>query len=320
MALPRVIQEQVEQADAFVAQMNGQPADNADTAPQSDPNPDVNPEPPTQPISQEEDPKPVPDVSEETWQSKFFALKGKYDAEVPRLHSQMREMSQQVQTLITEAAVAKAQQTKQEPVPVKTLITEQDKEAFGSDLLDLIDRATEQKLAGNRDLEAQLRAEINELKSKLGNVTERQGVSDKDRYEAALSSQVPDWEAMNIDQGFLTWLAEVDPVYGMPRQYALTNAYESLDANRTATIFKQYKATLAPTPRPQANRELQRQVAPTRSHTSPAPTTSTADKRVYSTQDIDSFYAEWRRGMIDEAEAVQIERDIHAAINEGRIR
>ena len=319
MALPRVIQDQIDQADALVAQMNGQPAPNADTDPQPDPDPEVNPEPQPQPISQEDEPKPNPDVSEETWQSKFFALKGKYDAEVPRLHSQMRELNQQVQTLITEAAVAKAQQ-KQDPVPAKTLITEQDKEAFGSDLLDLIDRATEQKLAGSRDLEAQLRAEINELKGKLGNVTERQVVSDKDRYEAALSAQVPDWEAMNVDQGFLAWLAEVDPVYGMPRQYALTNAYESLDANRTATIFKQYKATLAPAQRPQVNRELQRQVAPTRSHTSPAPTTSTADKRVYTTSDIDSFYAEWRRGMIDEAEAVQIERDIHAAINEGRIR
>jgi hypothetical protein len=319
MALPRVIQEQVEQADAFVAQMNGQTTPNAETAPEPDPNPDVNPEPQPQPISQEGEPKPAP-VPEETWERKYLTLKGMYDAEVPRLHSQMRELNQQVQTLIAEAAVAKAQQPKQDAVTAKPLITEQDKEAFGSDLLDLIDRATEQKLAGNRDLEAQLRAEINELKSKLGNVTERQGVSDKDRYEAALSAQVPDWEAMNIDSGFLAWLAEVDPVYGMPRQYALTNAYESLDANRTATIFKQYKATLAPTPRPQANRELQRQVAPTRSHTSPAPTTSTADKRVYTTSDIDSFYAEWRRGMIDEAEAVQIERDIHAAINEGRIR
>jgi len=319
MALPRVIQEQVEQADAFVAQMNGQTTPNAETAPEPDPNPDVNPEPQPQPISQEEEPKPAP-VPEETWERKYLTLKGMYDAEVPRLHSQMRELNQQVQTLIAEAAVAKAQQPKQDAVTAKPLITEQDKEAFGSDLLDLIDRATEQKLAGNRDLEAQLRAEINELKGKLGNVTERQVVSDKDRYEAALSAQVPDWEAMNVDQGFLTWLAEVDPVYGMPRQYALTNAYESLDANRTATIFKQYKATLAPAQRPQANRELQRQVAPTRSHTSPAPTTSTADKRVYSTRDIDEFYAEWRRGMIDEAEAVQIERDIHAATVEGRIR
>ena len=318
MALPRVIQEQVEQADAFIAQMTGQ-TDQTETAPQTDIEPQPDPDTPTQPVSQENEPKPAP-VPEETWERKYLTLKGMYDAEVPRLHSQMREMNQQVQGLIAEAATAKAQQPRPEPVTAKTLITEQDKEAFGSDLLDLIDRATEQKLAGNRDLEAQLRAEINELKSKLGNVTERQGVSDKDRYEAALSSQVPDWEAMNIDQGFLTWLAEVDPVYGMPRQYALTNAYESLDANRTATIFKQYKATLAPVQRPQANRELQRQVAPTRSHTSPAPTTSSADKRVYSTQDIDSFYTEWRRGMIDEAEAVQIERDIHAAINEGRIR
>lgn len=319
MALPRVIQDQIDQADALVAQMNGQPAPNADTDPKPDPDPVPDPEPQPQPISQETDPKPTPDVSEETWQSKFFALKGKYDAEVPRLHSQMREMSQQVQTLMTEAAVAKAQQ-KPDVAPAKTLITEQDKEAFGSDLLDLIDRATEQKLAGNRDLEAQLRAEINELKGKLGNVTERQVVSDKDRYEASLSAQVPDWEAMNVDQGFLTWLAEVDPVYGMPRQYALTNAYESLDANRTATIFKQYKATIAPTQRQQPNRELQRQVAPTRSHTSSAPATSAADKRIYSAQDIDTFYSDWRRGMVDENEAVQIERDIHAAINEGRIR
>lgn len=318
MALPRVIQEQVEQADAFVAQMTGQ-TDQTETAPQTDIDPQPDPNTLTQPVSQENEPKPAP-VPEETWERKYLTLKGMYDAEVPRLHSQMREMNQQVQSLIAEAATAKAQQPRPEPVTAKTLITEQDKEAFGSDLLDLIDRATEQKLAGNRDLEVQLRAEINELKGKLGNVTERQVVSDKDRYEVALSSQVPDWEAMNIDQGFLTWLAEVDPVYGMPRQYALTNAYESLDANRTATIFKQYKATLAPAQRPQANRELQRQVAPTRSHTSPAPTTSSADKRLYTTSDIDSFYTEWRRGLIDEAEAVQIERDIHAAINEGRIR
>ena len=319
MALPRVIQDQIDQADALVAQMNGQPAPNADTDPKPDPDPAPDPEPQPQPISQETDPKPAPDVSEETWQAKFYALKGKYDAEVPRLHAEMREMNQQVQALMTEAAVAKAQ-PKPDAAPAKTLITEQDKEAFGSDLLDLIDRATEQKLAGSRDLEAQLRAEINELKGKLGNVTERQVVSDKDRYEASLSAQVPDWEAMNVDQGFLTWLAEVDPVYGMPRQYALTNAYESLDANRTATIFKQYKATIAPTQRQQPNRELQRQVAPTRSHTSSAPATSAAEKRIYSAQDIDTFYSDWRRGMVDENEAVKIERDIHAAINEGRIR
>jgi hypothetical protein len=118
----------------------------------------------------------------------------------------------------------------------------------------------------------------------------------------------------------LNWLAEVDPVYGMPRQYALTNAYEALDAIRTANIFNQYKKTLAPAQNQPPRPNLQSQVAPTRSRTSPAPTNPNVDKRVYTQQDIDAFYTEWRRGFIDEAEAVQIEKDIHAATTEGRIR
>ena len=318
MSLPRAVQQQVEEADALVAQMNGtQPVDPETgepivVAPQPDPEPqpqNVSPEPETKPA-----------VSEETWEQKYHTLKGKFDAEVPRLYAQVRELNTQVTQLTSDLAVAKAQPAPTVPASTPSLITEQDKEAFGSDLIDLIERATEAKMAGSRSLEAQLTAEIAELKGKLGNVTERQVVSDKDRYESALTNAVPDWQALNVDQGFLNWLAEVDPVYGMPRQYALTNAYEALDATRTATIFNQYKKSVAP-PAPSNNRaDLQRQVAPTRSRTSPAPTNPNMDKRVYSQQDIDSFYSEWRRGFIDEAEAVQIEKDIHAATVEGRIR
>ena len=319
MSLPRAVQQQVEEADALVAQMNGaQPVDPETgepivVAPQPDPEPqpqNVSPEPETKPA-----------VSEETWEQKYHTLKGKFDAEVPRLYAQVRELNTQVTQLTSDLAVAKAQPAPTVPASTPSLITEQDKEAFGSDLIDLIERATEAKMAGSRSLEAQLTAEIAELKGKLGNVTERQVVSDKDRYESALTNAVPDWQALNVDQGFLNWLAEVDPVYGMPRQYALTNAYEALDATRTATIFNQYKKSVAPAVQQSNNRaDLQRQVAPTRSRTSPAPTNPNLDKRVYSQQDIDSFYSEWRRGFIDEAEAVQIEKDIHAATVEGRIR
>lgn len=317
MALPKAIQQQVDDADALVAQMNGQPP-TGDTNPDPNPEPPPNPEPQPQPISQEPQPNPIPDVSEDTWQAKFFTLKGKYDAEVPRLHAQMRELNTQVQTLLAETA-AKAAQPTPEPTPAKTLITEQDKEAFGSDLLDLIDRATEQKISGFRGREEQLLSEIQELKGKLGNVSERQVVSDKDRFLSALAQQVPDWEALNVNQGFLAWLAEVDPVYGLPRQTALNNAYEAFDATRTATIFKQFKATLAPTT-PQPNRELQRQVAPTRSRSTPAPTTSAADLKVFTQGEIGQFYEDWRRGFLDNDEAARMEKEIHAAIAEGRVR
>ncbi len=212
----------------------------------------------------------------------------------------------------------KAQQAYEQPSTAKTLITEQDKEAFGSDLLDLIDRATEQKVAGFRDRESQLLSEVNELKSKLGNVSERQGVSDKDRFLSALSAQVPDWEALNVDQGFLSWLAEVDPIYGLPRQYALTNAYEAFDAARTATIFKQYRNMIAP-PTQQRQPNLQSQVAPTRSRSTPA-TTSAGEKRIYSSQEVSDFYNEWIKGRLTNEEAVKMEAEINAAQAEGRIR
>ncbi len=321
MALPKAIQQQVDAADELVARMNGETPPPGETDVDPD-NPDAQPapEPQPQPVSQEPQPQPNP-ADEERWERKYLTLKGMYDAEVPRLHAQVRELNQQVQTLIAENAAAKASKPAQDSSPAKTLITEQDKEAFGSDLLDLIDRATEQKLAGSRETEAQLRAEIQELKGKLGKVDESVGASSKEIFLERLAKQVPNWEAVNVDQGFLTWLAEVDPVYGLPRQAALNNAYEMLDAPRCAAIFKQYLATLAPAPAAQQNRqELQRQVAPTRSRTSTAPTTSAANTRIYTQGEITAFYEEWRRGFIDETDAVRMEKEIHAAIAEGRVR
>jgi hypothetical protein len=315
MALPRAIQKQVEDADAFVSQMTGQ-TDNTETDPNSIQNTAPDPEP-QQPISQEPEPKSV--IPEETWERKYLTLKGMYDAEVPRLHAQMRELNGQVQNLIAENATARAQQPAAQPSSSKTLITEQDKEAFGSDLLDLIDRASEQKVAEFRNHNSQLMGEIKELKGKLGDVSERQGVSDKDRFIAKLAAQVPNWETLNVDQGFLAWLAEVDPIYGLPRQVALSNAYESSDADRTAIIFKQYQGMLAPTQQ-RPSQQLQSQVAPTRSRASSAPATSAGDKPIYSQDQIANFYNEWIKGHIDPAEAERIEKDINAAYSEGRIR
>lgn len=319
MALPRAVQQQVEDADALVAQLNGTQTgeENPPTDTDPQPVPDNEPEPQPQPVSQEPQPKPV---TEETWEQKYRTLKGMFDAEVPRLHANVRELNGQIQQLIAENATLKAQSVREpEPAKASTLITEQDKEAFGPDLIDLIERATESKLAGNRQLEAQLRAEIEELKGKLGNVTERQVVSDKDRYESALTATVPDWQALNVDAGFLAWLAEVDPVYGMPRQYALNNAYEALDAGRTATIFNQYKKSLAPA-QPTGRQELQRQVAPTRSRATSTPTASDASQRIFTQAEISDFYSEWVKGRLDTEEAMRFEKEINAAISEGRVR
>jgi hypothetical protein len=325
MALPKAVQQQLEEADRIVADINGEKTgeDSSETNPvdqQVDQNvltdPPPNDPPPDNTISQE---AKQPEVPEEKWAHKYHTLKGMYDAEVPRLHSQMREMQTQIQQLIADKAAIEATKVEQDQV-VESLITEQDKEAFGPDLIDLIERATESKVSTLRSREADLMAEIKELKGQLGNVTERQVISDKDRFLVGLGQQVPDWETLNVDQGFLGWLQQVDPVYGVPRQAALSNAYESLDVTRVANIFKAYKQTLPQTPAPsRAKQELQRQVAPTRTRSTTTPADG-VNERIFTNQDIEQFYTDWRRGFYDEQEAADMEKQIHTAIAEGRIR
>ncbi len=325
MALPKAVQQQLEEADRIVADINGEKTgeDSSETNPvnqQVDQNiqadPPLNDLPPDNTVSQETRQSEIP---EEKWAHKYHTLKGMYDAEVPRLHSQMREMQTQMQQLIADKAAVEATKVEQKQV-VESLITEQDKEAFGPDLIDLIERATESKVGTLREREAQLVQEIKELKGQLGSVSERQVVSDKDRFLAGLGQQVSDWEALNVDQGFLAWLQQVDPVYGIPRQAALANAYEILDVNRVANIFKAYKQTLPQTPAPsKAKQELQRQVAPTRTRSTTTPSDNVNDK-IFTNQDIEQFYNDWRRGFYDEQEAADMEKQIHTAIAEGRIR
>lgn len=328
MALPKAIQQQVEEADALVANMTGDKTEGevqqvAEPPPETEleqvVESEIQPEPveePKQTVSQET-PAPVP---ESKWENKYHTLKGMYDAEVPRLHADLREMKAQLQQLMADKAAMEAK-LEETPVPQSSLITEQDKEAFGPDLIDLIERATESKLTESRKRERELINEIKELKSQLGNVSERQVMSDKDRFLMGLSSRVPDWEQYNTDPGFLEWLQQVDPVYGMPRQYGLNSAYEAFDVNRVAAIFETYKGLVTPKQaQPAPKQELQRQVAPTRSRSSTPPAADSQNQRFFNQQEIEQFYDEWRRGYIDQDEAVRMEKEIHAAIAQGRVR
>lgn len=330
MALPKAVQQQIDAADRLVDQINGKEPGDPETGtnnPPTDPPVDPPQDPPQDPPN---DPPPQANndvsketktnaITDETWEKKYYVLQGKFDAEVPRLHQQLREMQAQMQQIIADKAALEAQKAT-EPQKIESLITEQDKEAFGPDLIDLIDRATESKVATLREREAELMKEIGELKGKLGDVTQRQGVSDQDRFLMGLGQQVPDWEVLNVDSGFLGWLQEVDPVYGLPRKVALQTAYENFDVNRVATIFKAYKQILPPTPAPnKAKEELQRQVAPTRTR-STTPPTNGENQQYFTQADIEQFYTDWRRGHYTDEEAASMEKQIHAAAAEGRIR
>jgi hypothetical protein len=313
MALPQAVQQQVDEADRLAAELNLDKTNNMETNLNPESDPDPAPKPKDNVI--EEQRKQTDSVPDDTWSQKYHTLKGMYDAEVPRLHAQVRELNTQVQTLIGDVERAKVQHI-ETAKPSESLITDEDREAFGPDLIDLIERAAQSKV-GTR--EAELVNQIKNLESKLGNVQEKQVVSDKDRFLAGLSQQVSDWEVLNTDQGFLNWLQQVDPVYGFTRQVALTNAYENLEVTRVANIFNAYKSLTPAKPNKQPNQELQRQVAPTRSRSTTQPGDQ-QNERYFSEREIGQFYEDWRRGLLDNDEAIQMEKEINLAAANGRIR
>jgi hypothetical protein len=304
MALPKAVQDQIDRADQMVASINAVPGE--ETQQQvNDPVMQVAPEPVVQTI-------PTPD-----WEAKFRTLQGKYNAEVPRFAEQVRKLTESVQSLVEENTKLR-EDTSRVQVKNETHITDSERETFGSDLIDLQERIAHSVADPLLKKIEQLEQANRALESKVGTVDERVAVSASDRFYETLTARVPDWQDLNDDAGFIAWLDSVDPVYGMPRRVGMDNAAQGLDAERAAIVFNAYRATMAPAQRTPAQ-QLASQVAPTRSRNTPVPVTGNNGK-FWTERDIQAFYADLRRGHIDDAEASRIEQEIQLAVSEGRVR
>jgi hypothetical protein len=291
--------------------------------------------PPETPPAEQVTPAPAPAPAtpsspsgyEETWEQRFRTIQGKYNAEVPRLTAELKDVKDRLTTATTEIARLLKGQPAAAPASEQKLVTDKDVEAFGVDLIDVIGRKAQEVAesmvtAKMRNLEDENR----KLTDQLNGVTERQGANDRRAYFTELGRLVPDFEALNVDQGFMNWLAEVDPLSGVARQEYLNKAWLEFNAAHTAHLFNAYKqqkapAAPAPAPAPQAKQQLQRQVAPDTSKVSASNPTGTAAK-VWTTAELNDFYRDVRKGKFanKDGERARIEAEIDQAVAEGRIR
>lgn len=320
MSLPPQVQAQLEEAERLQQQLveSQQPPQEPPQQEEGESQPD-----PQQEITPAPEPAPKqPESGEDVWERRYKTIQGKYNAEVPRLTAQVKDLSSQLERAISEIDAIKARAA--EPVTPERPVTDKDVEVFGGDLIDLIDRKANevaQKLVSAKT--SKLEAENAKLREELSGVSERQVSNAQQMYFSSLAREVPDWEAINVDQGFMDWLAEADLLSGRTRQDYLTEAYQQQDAARTAALFKAYKAEVAPPPEPQPSprQQLQRQVAPgTSKSTGTAP--SNSQTQVWTMAEIDRFYTDVTKGAYrdNEAERARIEAEIDQAIIEGRIR
>lgn len=325
MALPKQVQDQLKALEKIEQQL----AQGKDPAPPTDPeapaDPDPAPaEPPADPEPSSTDPAPAeptpaptePVVPEETWQQKYRTLKGMYDAEVPRLHAQVKELNARMEQLQRDLQTA----PKSEPAaatPAK-LVTDADVEAFGSDLIEV-----QRKVA--REVAQEFRAELDALKSENAELRKQIGDTGTKVVEATFEQRlhrlVPDFEAINADPRWIDWLNEQDPMLRAPRKVVAQEAFNRGDADGVAYYIGMFKASLAPAaePTPTKNKELERQVQPSRSSTSSA--TVPQKGKTYSSSQIQAMFqkAALLGGQGKHDEARQLEAEIDAAYMEGRV-
>lgn len=324
--LPRQLQRQQEEVEKIEKEMAEQAAQGSDPpAPVETPKPDEQGTPPPAP------PPTPPVVSDDQWKQRYLTLKGKYEAEVPRLHQTIRDLTSKVDQLIANTTPKVETPAPPEPSKKPKRVTEKDVETFGSDLIDVIKRQAEEIAADAiADLQHKVGTLVQEnaqLKQQVSGVSTSQAKSTQELYFSKLAAAVPDWETVNTSQGFLDWLAVVDQLSGVSRQTYLDHAFQTLDSHRTIQLFNAYKAATTPPtppatpPAPKPN-EVQRQVAPGKSKTPPGPTVSDASTKIWTSVEIDKFYADMRAGhyRTNQAEAARIESEIDAAVASGRVK
>lgn len=335
MALPAQVQKQSEAVNKLYEELNGKPeeagVDNAeaaeetvgvDTADTADSDGGQAPAP-----RQEEQSAAGDKDEEETYEQRWRSLQGMYNAEVPRLHAERRELTNRVQQLEQLLASMTAKPSEQAETPAEKLITEQDIEDYG-DSIDVMRRVFREEAGALKQENAQLRQMLQQMQAnvvpKVQQLSQRQAVSSEQAFWAELQTAVPDWQDINTSREFQSWLLEVDPLTGVPRQTYLEDAQRNLDARRVVNFFAAWKGQ-AGVPNARSTRtaqsasELEKQVAPGRGRSGGNKTAG--EPKTYTQEDIKRFFTDVQKGKYKgkETERDRIERDIFAAQREGRI-
>ena len=320
--LPSPIQKQLDEIEQLYSQPAPEPAvedgqaTTATEAPAPAPADDAPAAQPTAAPQSEAPADGTPAQEDPIWEKRYKTLQGIHRQNLDDYKSRVRERDAAITDLQKQINELKASK----PAPA---VDPKDVETFGEDLIAVVQRIVDAKLGHTG---AQADSRIADLETRLQGTTTVVAQTAESLFLQHLEARVPDYQAINVEQGFLDWLAQPDDVYGEPRQAALDRATNALNAEHVARIFNAYKASVAPaqpaTPpaRTSPQAQLERQVAPRTSST--AAPQAPAQKRAYSASEVTKFYDDVAKGRYASRmdEMRREEAAINAALAEGRIR
>jgi hypothetical protein len=299
---------------------------------------------------------PQPDEQAE---HKYRVLQGKYNAEVPRLQAQNKDLQQRfesmqhqlnsTQQLLASLGSQQAQAPNLgQPAPQPSLVSPKEVTEFGADLYDFVKRAAAEVAQPMvHTLEERFRPvaqTVQQLAPAVQQTREDQQRTSADVAHEKMCNGLDDlaagWEAVNVLPEFQAWLEEIDPYAGAKRGAMLAQAYGSGDVTRVAhffTGFQKEHAAVAPSgqqaqpaaqgtnPGATPNVSLASLAAPGTGIGGPGAAgtpNESGQQRVYTQSEISAFYTDVRKGAYRgrDADKIAIEKDIFLAQKQGRVR
>ena len=259
------------------------------------------------------------DVADE-FEQKYKTLRGKYDAEVPRLHQQVRDLNGKLDEL------SKSLEAKPEP-PTKSkekvsYVTDADRAEFGEELIDVQRRVAQEVSQEYTERMEHQDAVIQKLQEQLAKTGNDVGEMS---FTQRLHSVVPDFAEIDNDERWVAWLNEHDPMLRGPRRDQAAAAFQAGDAEAVlhyVNLFKESISEPETVPRQQRQTELEKQVAPNRSANSVRTQSANQNSKIYSPKEVDNAWTKVRalntKGKYADAE--KLEAELTAAYMEGRVR
>lgn len=269
-------------------------------------------------------------AGQDSWESRYIAMKGRFDKSEKQLHAQADRISSLESMLSTMQAVAPAPAPGAAPPELRadSLLTKEQREAYGDEFLDVVSRQAREAVQGDLDKRDQ---EIARLRAQLAGVSGSVAATSRETMLSQLDGQFPTWRVLNEDQRFLDWLALSDPYSGAIRQKLLTHAFERNNFPQVLAFFKGFlaeeaissPAASAPAPALAEKPGLETFAAPGRAKSAAAAQPAgSPEKPTISRVQIAGFYADVRAGKYrdNEAEKNRLEAMIFDAQANGRVK
>jgi hypothetical protein len=292
-----------------------QPAPPAPPAPAPSPQPAA----PVQAVPQ----PPVGPVGEDAayWKQRFDTLAGKFDAEVPRLHQQLRDQAERLAALSAQVEAVPATPSSGSPA------LQQDIDSFGEDLVDFVRRMASEAIAAERaQLEKRFGAVTQQVEQVQGHVVR----SEMSSFWKEVVSLVPDWLTIDTSPAWIQWL-DSSPEYtdATYRQLA-AQAIDKGKPEKIAKLVDEWRkatgyttpspgngaAPQPPPPTPPPQPSLSSQVAPSTVKSGGAPVA----RKIISRSEYEAMYDVRNVQRYGDKEAARLIAEADAAVAEGRVQ